>query len=165
MILTIVKLPTPSLRERSQEIDRNLLLSEEIQQLIRNMVPTMYDDDGIGLAAPQVGENIRVCVVGKEADPTLKKDLILVNPVWIKNNRKTHIDYEGCLSVPKKFGKVKRYTDIHVNAWNEQGESVSFDAKNFFARVIQHEVDHLDGILFIDKATDIYEADTAKKGL
>ncbi len=159
MTLPIVKLPTPSLRERSKEIDRDILLSPEIQQLIKNLIPTMYGDDGIGLAAPQVGKNIRLCVVGKEADKHLTEDLILANPVWEKNSKKTAIDDEGCLSVPGKFGKVKRYTDIHVTAWDRQGNPLSFDAKQFFARVIQHEVDHLNGVLFIDKATDVYEVD------
>lgn len=158
-MLPIVKLPTPSLRERSREITREELLSPEIQQLMIDMVPTMYGDDGIGLAAPQVGRNIRVCIVGREADKSLLRDLVLVNPVWERNSNKTTVDVEGCLSVPKKFGKVKRYTDITVKAWDEHGNPLSFVAKKFFARVIQHEVDHLDGILFIDKAVDIFTAE------
>src|SRR3989338_4409705 len=132
-MLTIVKLPTPSLRERSKEVSRELLASEKIQRLIRDMIPTMYGDDGIGLAAPQVGQNVRICVIGKEADKSLKGDIVLVNPSWVKNSKKTHVDYEGCLSVPKKFGKVKRYTNIHVEAWDEHGIPLSFDAKKFFA--------------------------------
>jgi peptide deformylase len=159
MELPIVKLPSPSLRERSAELDRATLLSPDVQTLIAAMIPTMYGDDGIGLAAPQVGKNIRVCIVGKESDKSLKTDLVLVNPVWTKNSRKTQTEYEGCLSVPKKFGKVKRYTDISVEAWDAFGNPLSFDAKNFFARVIQHEVDHLNGVLFIDKATDMYDAE------
>lgn len=158
-MLPIVKLPTPTLRVRSSEVSRELLASPEIQKLITDMIPTMYGDDGIGLAAPQVGHNIRICVVGKEATPDKKNDMVLVNPVWERNTNKTAVDYEGCLSVPKKFGKVKRYTDIHVTAWDEHGNEISFDAKKFFARVIQHEVDHLDGILFIDKATDVFESE------
>lgn len=161
-MLPIVKLPAPSLRERSIEVDRTRLLSPDTQQLIDAMIPTMYDDDGIGLAAPQVAKNIRICVVGKEADKSLAGDLVLVNPVWTKNSKKTKIEDEGCLSVPGKFGKVKRYTDIHVEAWDRHGNALSFDAKQFFARVIQHEVDHLNGILFIDKATDIYDVDPAE---
>lgn len=170
-MLPIVKLPTPSLRVRSQEIDRATLLSTDVQNLIRDMIPTMYGDDGIGLAAPQVARNIRVCVVGKEAvdmddrpirgkgKSKAEKDLVLVNPVWERMSKKTAWDTEGCLSVPKKFGKVKRYTNIQVTAWDENGNELNFVAKNFFARVIQHEVDHLDGILFIDKAKGIYDVD------
>lgn len=156
MQLPIVKLPTPTLRQRSKEIDRAELLSPEIQELIRNMVPTMYGDDGIGLAAPQVGRNLRLCVIGKQADKKLKEDLVLVNPRWEKISKKTNIDTEGCLSVPFVFGKVKRYTDVSVKAWDRAGNLLQFEAHKFFARVIQHEVDHLDGILFIDKATDTY---------
>lgn len=162
-ILPIIKLPTPTLRERSVEIDAQILATAEIQEFIKDMIPTMYDDDGIGLAAPQVNKNVRICVIGKEAIPSYHKlggnDLVLVNPVWERAGRRTAWDTEGCLSVPLTFGKVKRYTKIKVTAMNEHGEQVEFEAKDFFARVIQHEVDHLDGILFIDKATGIYEVD------
>ncbi len=158
-MLPITKLPTASLRERSRELTREELLSPEIQELIAMMVPTMYAAEGIGLAAPQVGRNIRLFTIGKDAVPGKAKNLVFVNAVWTKNTRKTLNDHEGCLSVPKQFGKVKRYADIHVEAWDEQGNPVSFDAKDFFARVIQHEVDHLNGTLFVDKATDFYESD------
>ena len=130
------------------------------------MIPTMYADDGIGLAAPQVAKNIRVCTIGHAAigknikikkgniDP--QKDLVLVNLVWERVSKKTEIDIEGCLSFPKTFGKVRRYVEIDVKAMDRDGNDLHFIAKNFFSRVIQHEVDHLDGILFIDKAFDIY---------
>lgn len=169
-MLPIIKLPTPSLRQRSVEIDRETLLSADVQKLIQDMIPTMYGDDGIGLAAPQVARNIRVCVVGKDAvhmdnrpNETKKskaeKDLVLVNPVWERVSKKTAWDTEGCLSVPKKYGKVKRYTEIKVSAWDEKGNPLEFIAKKFFARVIQHEVDHLDGVLFIDKAKGVYDVE------
>lgn len=155
-MLPLVQLPNPNLRKRSIEIDRAVLLSPPIQTFIDEMIPTMYGDDGIGLAAPQVGKNIRVCVIGKDADKKLTTDLVLINPTWERTSKKTNIDTEGCLSVPNQFGKVKRYTHIDVNAWDRKGNPLSFEAHKFFARVIQHEIDHLDGILFIDKATDIY---------
>lgn len=164
-MLEVVKVPTESLREKSAEIAPNFVMSEELQNLIKDMVVTMYDDDGVGLAAPQVGKNIRLCVVGKEALKLDKKntlpieDLILINPVWQKTSRRKEIDTEGCLSVPKTFGRVKRYRHIEVTALNRHGEELNFEAHEFFARVIQHEVDHLDGILFIDKAKDIYKID------
>lgn len=154
-MLKIVTLPAKSLRERSKEIDRDFLLSDKIQKLIDEMVPAMYKYDGVGLAAPQIGENIRICVIAKMADKKLKNDLILVNPVWEKISKKKNTDTEGCLSVPNVFGKVIRYSDIHVEALDRTGNKISFDAKKFFARVIQHECDHLNGILFIDKATDM----------
>jgi peptide deformylase len=157
MILPILTIPTPSLRDRSKEVTRDFVLEPNTQAYIKDLIITMYDDDGIGIASPQVGKNIRICIIGREATPDKKKDLVLVNPVWTKTSRKTDWDTEGCLSVPKFYGKVKRYTTIHVEALDEQGNPISFEAKKFFARVIQHEVDHLDGILFIDKAKDIYE--------
>lgn len=156
-MLKIITLPVASLRERSKEIDRDFLLSDEIQKLMTEMIETMYHDDGIGLAAPQIGQNIRLCVIGKEADKKLKEDLILVNPVWEKTSKKTNVDVEGCLSVPRTFGKVKRFSQIYVTALSKDGDKIEFEANNFLARVTQHEVDHLDGILFIDKATDIFK--------
>lgn len=163
-MLQIVTLPTESLRERSKKIDRVFLLSKETQELIKEMIPTMYASDGIGLAAPQIGKNIRICVISKEAIPEGHKlfgnDLVLVNPAWEKTSRKKEWDNEGCLSVPKTYGQVKRYKNIHVQALNAKGEKLEFDASAFFARVVQHEVDHLDGILFIDKAKDIYTTDS-----
>ncbi len=159
MILPILTIPTPSLRDRSKEVTRDFVLEPNTQAYIKDLIITMYDDDGIGIASPQVGKNIRICIIGREATPDKKKDLVLVNPVWTKTSRKTDWDTEGCLSVPKFYGKVKRYTTIHVNALDEQGNPISFEAKKFFARVIQHEVDHLDGILFIDKAKDVYEVE------
>lgn len=170
-MLPIVKLPTPSLRVRSTEIDRATLLTPDVQKFIQDMIPTMYGDDGIGLAAPQVARNIRICVIGKEAvgmdarpgeaktKSKATKDLVLVNPTWERMSKKTAWDTEGCLSVPKKYGRVKRYTEIQVKAWDENGNELNFVAKKFFARVIQHEVDHLDGILFIDKAKDVYDVE------
>ncbi|MFA7314515.1 MAG: peptide deformylase [Candidatus Magasanikbacteria bacterium] len=166
MSLDILTIPNENLRKKSIETDLDFVHSNEAQKFFDDLVSTMYTDDGVGLAAPQVGKNIRVCVIGKEAlrqdkYNTLdnKKDLILINPTWQKMNKKTHIDLEGCLSVPKTYGKVKRYKNIFVEAIDRSGERIEFEANNFFARVIQHEVDHLDGILFIDKATGIYQVE------
>lgn len=155
-MLPTVKIPTPSLRQRSTEVNQKFLLQEETKSFIQDLIATMYRDDGIGIASPQVGKNIRICIIGKEATLEKKKDLILANPIWQKTSRKKVWDVEGCLSVPKTFGKVQRYKDVYVEAFNENGEKITFEAHDFFARVVQHEVDHLDGILFIDKAKDIY---------
>ncbi|MBI5222271.1 MAG: peptide deformylase [Candidatus Magasanikbacteria bacterium] len=157
-MLEILTLPNEILRKRSKEIDRELALSKKIQKLIGEMIIIMKKADGVGLAAPQVGESIRLCVINGEADKTAAdKDTVLINPVWKKISIKKDIMEEGCLSVPKTFGKVKRYIKIKVDALNEKGEPTSFIASDLLARVIQHEVDHLDGILFIDKAKDIYK--------
>ncbi len=173
-MLPIITLPTLTIREPSKEVALDVLLSDNTQECIKKMIPTMYEADGIGLAAPQIGENIRTCVIGRSAlPPKIKmqkgaidreKDLVLVNPTWQQTSKKTEWDTEGCLSVPNVFGKVKRFRDIDVQAWNQQGETLSFEAHAFFARVIQHEVDHLNGILFVDKAKDVYTvAENQKK--
>ncbi|PIZ96275.1 MAG: peptide deformylase [Candidatus Magasanikbacteria bacterium CG_4_10_14_0_2_um_filter_33_14] len=165
MTLDIITIPNENLRKRSIEVDLDFVNDTSSQKLFDDMIKTMYEDDGIGLAAPQIGKNIRVCVIGKDALKLDKhntlpvEDLILINPTWQKINKKTHIDLEGCLSVPKTYGKVKRYKNIYVEALNRNGERIEFEANHFFARAIQHEVDHLDGILFIDKATGIYEVE------
>lgn len=161
-MLKIITLPAKSLTQRSKEIDPDFLLSAEVQKLIAAMIPKMYTSDGIGLAAPQIGKNIRICIIGKEADKNLKEDLVLVNPVWEKTSKKKNVEIEGCLSVPNTSGKVSRYTNIQVNGLDRLGKQISFVAKKFFARVIQHEVDHLNGILFIDKAKDIFTAQDDK---
>lgn len=164
-MLEVIKEPNEILRKKSNEIDLDLILSEKIQNLIKDMIVTMYEDDGIGLAAPQVGKNIRLFVVGKEAVKLDKKcglelkDLILINLVWQKTSRKKVVDTEGCLSVSKTFGKVKRYKNIEVKALDQKGKEIKFKASGFLARVIQHENDHLDGVLFIDKAKDIYQVE------
>lgn len=127
------------------------------------MISTMYGADGMGLAAVQVGHNIRICVIGKQAIPEKhqlkQEDLILINPVWVKTGLRKLEDVEGCLSVPKKYGKVKRYKNIKVTALDALGNPLSFSASDLLARVIQHEVDHMDGVLFIDKAKNVYEVD------
>ncbi|MBU0661111.1 peptide deformylase [Patescibacteria group bacterium] len=158
MILPITTYPTPSLFEASEHIDAPFLLRKETQTLIDNMIDTMYADDGIGLAAPQIGKNIQLCVIGRDAfkDHDNPQDTALINPRWEPMSRKKVWDTEGCLSVPKTYGKVRRYKEIRVVAKDRTGKELIFEAKGFLARVIQHEVDHLNGILFIDKAKGIY---------
>ncbi|HYE60298.1 MAG TPA: peptide deformylase [Candidatus Kapabacteria bacterium] len=157
-ILPIVKHPTSTLRVRSKEVDKTYLALPETKKFIKNLIDTMYANDGIGIASSQVGTNVRICIIGKDAVPGKKKDLVLVNPICVKTSKKMDTDSEGCLSVPKIYGNVKRYRDLAVNALDENGNPLSFSATKFFARVIQHEIDHLDGTLYIDKATDLYAA-------
>lgn len=131
------------LRERSQEIAK---ISPEIKQLILDMAQTMKKDNGIGLAAPQVGQNIRLCLISTENGP-----LALINPKIVWKSLRTEIEEEGCLSCPDDWGPVKRSKVIYVKALNDKGKQIGFRAQGLFARVIQHEVDHLDGILIVDK--------------
>jgi len=119
------------------------------------MTETMYKSDGVGIAAPQVGVSIMLCVIAKQF-ATTKEDLILINPVWEKKSVLKTTDTEGCLSVPGIFGEVKRYKKIKVQALDKNGARIEFLANNFFARIVQHEIDHLNGVLFIEKAKNLH---------
>ncbi len=162
-MLTIVTVPDKILETPTRALTLAEINAPEIQGLIDEMIPKMYESEGIGLAAPQVNHSIRVCIIGKEAIKMDRKatlpheDLVLINPTWVKTSRKTNNDQEGCLSIPGLYGTVKRHSAIHVEALDRHGNTLSFEARNFFARVIQHEVDHLDGILFTTKATNLKE--------
>jgi peptide deformylase len=124
------------------------------------MVETMYAKDGVGLASVQVGESKQLCVIAKNYNTLNKKqDLCLINPSWTKLSVFKAWDEEGCLSVPGVYGKVKRYTKIKVQALDSNGKLLEFVAEDFFARIIQHEVDHLNGILFIEKAKNLHQID------
>jgi len=170
-MLNIVTIPNPILRTPSTELSKEELLSEEIQQLITDMFPAMHGDDGIGLAAPQVGRNIRIFTIGKDALPKKHliwkqvggnwRDLAIINPVWEKTSKKTKIYLEGCLSVPNVFGKVKRWKDIHLTGLSQDGSLIDVEISDYFAWVTQHETDHLNGVLFIDKATNLEAAEGA----
>lgn len=145
-ILPIVKDGDPILRIRSHEVEVRALSTPEIRSLIADMVETMYSANGIGIAAPQVGVGKRLCIVETDHGP-----ICLINPVITTASWKKIKDEEGCLSVPGKYGPVMRAKTLHVSALTPEGKTLSFVANGMFARIIQHEVDHLDGILFIDK--------------
>lgn len=150
--LTILTEPNPLLRREGRDLSLVELNSPSIQTLIKDMVKTMYEADGVGLAASQIGENINLTVIAVK-----NGELVLVNPKILKYGLIKEKGEEGCLSVPGVWGMVKRSKHIKVNALGLDGEQYSFKANGFFSRVIQHEVDHLNGILFIDKAEKIVE--------
>lgn len=152
MVLPIITEPNPILRQKAQEINPEKIKSLEIQRLILDMKETVKPAGGIGLAAPQVGLALRLIVI---AMPN-KNLMALINPQIIKFSLRKQIGEEGCLSVPGKFGIVKRAKIIKVKALDEKGQLIKFKAKDLFARVIQHEIDHLNGILFTDKAIKIF---------
>ena len=156
MIKEILIEPNPILRQAAAEADADFIASPKFSELKKNLIDTLYSRDGAGIAAPQLGVSVAICVIGKNFTPEKKRDLILVNPVWTKSSLLTAVGEEGCLSVPDVWGKVKRYKKIKVKSLDENGQPINFIAEDFFARVIQHEVDHLRGILFIDKAKDLY---------
>jgi len=149
-LLPITIYPCPALRQKSREITTEELQKKEIQQLILDMGKTMTEKDGVGLAAPQIGQNLRLVVIS-----TKDGSLALVNPKILKKSWRKEILEEGCLSLPEIYGLVKRPLKIKLVAFNKNGKKVKFEATGFFARVIQHELDHLDGVLFIDKIKEI----------
>lgn len=159
MIRDILTEPEPILRQKGRGISPDELGTPELEQLARDLTETMYARDGVGIAAPQIGQSVQMCVIAREHTPEQKNDLVLINPVWTKKTLTKISGEEGCLSVPDVFGKVKRYKKIKVTALDPHGKKLMFEATNFPARVIQHEIDHLNGVLFIDKAKDVYRVD------
>ncbi|HRY36322.1 MAG TPA: peptide deformylase [Candidatus Magasanikbacteria bacterium] len=159
MLLQILTEPNKILRQVGKKLTLEEIGSKKFKKFIKDLTETMYIRDGVGIAAPQVGESVMFCVIAKDFTPTKEKDLILINPVWEKKSITKLIDEEGCLSVPGIYGLVKRYKKIKVKALDENGKEICFEAENFPARVIQHEIDHLNGILFIDKATKLRQAE------
>lgn len=162
MILKIITEPNKILHQATQELIAADLKNPEIKQLISDMTETMYVKDGVGIAANQVGKSYKICVIAKQFTNDKKNDLILVNPNWEKTTLRKTIDTEGCLSVPNTYGEVKRYKKIKVKAMSENGEPLEFIAEDFFARIIQHEIDHLNGHLFIEKAKNIQYIEPGK---
>jgi len=142
--LAVRRYGDPVLRRKAEPVNA---LTPEIQQLIDQLVETMYHDLGIGLAAPQVGVSLRLIVVDAEQG---KGPMALVNPV-ITERRGQVTGEEGCLSLPGIFGEVVRAEWVNVTAQDRDGRALAFGARGLLARVIQHEIDHLDGILFIDR--------------
>lgn len=152
-ILNILTDPNEILRRPSAPIDKERLKYGSFQALVSDMAETMLVKDGIGLAAPQVGHNLRLIVVN-----TKDGVMPMINPLITKKSLSKDWDEEGCLSVPNTFGDVKRPKKIRVKFLQADGSPKHIEAEGLLARVIQHEIDHLDGILFIDKAKKIHEA-------
>lgn len=149
MILNILTDEQPTLRIPSKPVPE---ITKEIQQLALDMLETMYVALGVGLAAPQIGKNIRMVVTDWSEDKTLP--MVWVNPVLTPVGKNLVCGLEGCLSVPGKEGMVNRYQKLKVTALNLEGKKISITLDEFPARVLQHEVDHLDGILYTDKIVD-----------
>lgn len=151
----------PSLRQPSKEVHK---VSKKITDLVRDLLDTMYAQNGVGLAAPQIGENIRVFVIDVSTNNEPLNPMVFINPKIIKKSGAIKSN-EGCLSFPEAYTDVKRYKNVMVKAINEHGKSFVMEAKDgtLLARAIQHENDHLDGILFIDHCISRFEADEVLK--
>ncbi len=142
----------PVLRERARPVDTSELKDPLFQKLIDDMVETMHEYHGVGLAAPQVHEGVRLFVAVLDDDPDSESDAtVIINPDIIPNAPDKREGWEGCLSIPDIRGMVPRFTDITVLALDRDGKKIELKLKDFPARVVQHETDHLDGVLFFDR--------------
>ena len=161
-ILKVARMGHPVLRSRARAVEPAEIRSPRIQQLIDDMFETMREYQGVGLAAPQVHESLRLFVAGfapKEGDHAAADEpervplMALINPEITPIGSATVEDWEGCLSIPDIRGRVPRAREISVRAYDRQGKRFDLRARGFTARVIQHETDHLDGVLFFDRMT------------
>ena len=153
-IKKILTYPDPVLRKNVEPVT---CFDESLKELARDLAETMYDAPGAGLAANQIGVCLRVVVIDISDDKNEKKPLVLVKPEIIEKEG-CQVDEEGCLSVIDLTAKVERYSKLLVRAQDLEGKTLEFPAEDFFARVIQHELDHLNGILFIDRLSALKRA-------
>ena len=149
----------PVLRQRATEIPPDQMQSPQMQRLIDDMIETMIDYEGIGLAAPQVFEPMRLIVLGHpDADPEDEAAIpltVLFNPQFTSLSPERLDAWEGCLSIPQLRGVVLRSAAVEVRGYDREGRAVELEAEELFARVLQHEIDHLDGVLFLDRMDDL----------
>ena len=159
MIRTIVQLGNPALRQVADPVDVNQIQSDEIQNLIDDLIETMRHANGAGLASTQIAVPLRICIIEVNKNPrySYKPDIpltVLINPkVTFLTEERINV-YEGCLSVPNMRGKVDRCPEILIEGFNREGQSVSYISKGISAGTFQHELDHLDGLVFTDRMKD-----------
>ncbi|MBU3669028.1 MAG: peptide deformylase [Candidatus Taylorbacteria bacterium] len=157
----IVSEGNATLRTEAKEVPIEEISSPKIQKVISDMKRALQSQsDGVGLAAPQIGVPLRIFIVSKRVYDDAPDDMVFINPKIVKfSKEKRWMEGEGCLSVRWVYGKVERSTKVTLRAYDEQGNLFERGAGGLLAHIFQHEVDHLDGILFIDKAKDLEEAD------
>ncbi|MES2215944.1 MAG: peptide deformylase [Patescibacteria group bacterium] len=161
----IVQRDNAILRQKAAEVPVSDITSAHIKDVIKDMKEALAtQSDGIAIAAPQIGVSLRIFVISgsllKQADPTYTgddSDLIFINPVITKRSRIKKIVEEGCLSVRWLYGMTKRSAQVTLTAYTETGKPISRGASGLLAQIFQHEVDHLEGILFIDSAEEVWE--------
>jgi len=145
-LLEVITNPNQILRNKSSLVNLSDIKTKEFLDLCDDMTLTMLKKDGVGLAAPQIGKNIRLLIIHYGG-----KNIIIINPLITKKSWAKKKAEEGCLSVPNVFGDVSRHKKVICQYININGEKQKLIAEDMFARILQHEIDHLDGILFIDK--------------
>jgi peptide deformylase len=160
---TIVSLPDPVLRRKARPVTK---FDSDLQTLIKDMIETMRAAPGVGLAAPQVNVSERLIVVeyakheddeDTEEKPARKKLYVMANPEIIKASEETELGVEGCLSVPGVVGEVERFSMILVKGLNLHGKPMKVKVEGWLARIFQHEIDHINGIVFPDRATRVWK--------
>jgi peptide deformylase len=153
-ILKVARMGHPVLRAKARAVEKADIKGAPIQRLIDDMMETMAEYHGVGLAAPQVHEEVRVFVAALDAGDSADEPaepIAVINPEIAVVGSEMVEDWEGCLSIPDIRGRVPRAREIRVRAFDRRGERIELRAQNFAARVIQHETDHLDGVLFFDR--------------
>lgn len=164
-LLPIVNLPDPILRRKAKPVTK---FDKELQTLIDNMIETMRDAPGVGLAAPQINISQQLAVIeyaeGEDEEeedentpPKPKKLYVIINPEIVKASEEKVMGIEGCLSIPGLHGEVERHESIQVKALNRHGSPVKLKVNGWMARIFQHEIDHLNGVLFTDKAVRVWK--------
>ncbi len=153
--MQIVTFPHPTLRHVSKPIKR---VDSRLREIVDEMFRLMYEARGVGLAANQVDLPIRLFVANLESDPQEGEELVFINPVISRPKGSEEAD-EGCLSLPDLYGPVKRPKNVRINAYSLDGSEIVADLEGLFARVVQHETDHLDGVLFVDRMSETARAE------
>ena len=155
MIRTILAYPDPELKKRSNPVT---VITDKTRELVRDMAETMYDAPGVGLAAPQIGVHQRIIVIDVSAQDEPPALIVAINPEIVHAEGEAY-EEEGCLSVPRFSANVRRHAKVVVKALNLDGEEVTYRADDLLSIAFQHEIDHLDGVLFIDHLSPL------KKGI
>lgn len=160
-ILSVTKMGNPILRLKVKEVPIDEINSSAIQTLIKDMCETMREEEGVGIAAPQVSQSLSIMLMEirdntRYENATLMPLQVFINPTIIFYSKEYNSDWEGCLSVDNMRAKVKRSNKIVVTYYDENAQFHQSEFEDFYARVVQHEYDHLEGILYVDKVTDYH---------
>ncbi len=158
-ILKVAQLGNPVLRKKAEPVPQDIIRSAGVQSLIDDMIDTMREYNGAGLAAPQVHESVQIIVLEAGENPRYKDApevplTIIINPKIVSFSEEMEEDWEGCLSLNDLWGLVNRAVEITVTGFDRKGEQILIEAEDFFARALQHEIDHLHGKVFIDRMSD-----------